>query len=328
MVIEVKNLVKEFKTFERKEGVKGALVNLFRRDYKIVKAVDDISFSVERGEILGYIGPNGAGKSTTIKMLTGVLMPTRGIVRVTGLIPHKQRRQHAKNIGVVFGQRTQLWWDIAVIEAFTLLRDIYEVNEQEFQQRLKKFDEILGIDPLLHTPVRKLSLGQRVRCDIVASLLHNPEIVFLDEPTIGLDIEVKAKIREFIKEINRKYETTVILTTHDLSEIENLCNRILIIDRGKILFDGSLQKAKDEFGRLRKVTFQFYNEVSSSSLKEKFEDSRLDWTQNSEYSVSVVFDRNDVSAIEIIGKMMNTFRIGDIFLKEPQIEEVVKRITE
>ncbi|RKU29830.1 sugar ABC transporter ATP-binding protein [Candidatus Poribacteria bacterium] len=328
MVIEVKNLVKEFKTFERKEGVKGALVNLFRRDYKIVKAVDDISFSVERGEILGYIGPNGAGKSTTIKMLTGVLMPTRGIVRVTGLIPHKQRRQHAKNIGVVFGQRTQLWWDIAVIEAFTLLRDIYQVNEQEFQQRLKKFDEILGIAPLLHTPVRKLSLGQRVRCDIVASLLHNPEIVFLDEPTIGLDIEVKAKIREFIKEINRKYETTVILTTHDLSEIENLCNRILIIDRGKILFDGSLQKAKDEFGRLRKVTFQFYNEVSSSSLKERFADSRLDWAQNSEYSVSVVFDRNDVSAIEIIGKMMNAFRIGDIFLKEPQIEEVVKRITE
>lgn len=328
MVIEVKNLVKEFKTFERKEGIKGALVNLFRRDYRVVKAVDDISFSVERGEILGYIGPNGAGKSTTIKMLTGVLIPTRGMVRVTGLIPHKQRRQHAKNIGVVFGQRTQLWWDIAVIEAFTLLRDIYEVNEQAFQQRLKKFNEILGIGPLLHTPVRKLSLGQRVRCDIVASLLHNPEIVFLDEPTIGLDLEVKTKIREFIKEINKKYETTVILTTHDLSEIENLCNRILIIDRGKILFDGSLQKAKDEFGRLRKITFQFYNEVSSSSFKEKFEDSRLEWAQDNEYSVSVVFDRNDVSAIEIIGKMMNTFRIGDIFLKEPQIEEVVKRITE
>lgn len=328
MIIEVKNLVKEFKTFDRKEGIKGALVNLFRRDYRIIKAVNDISFSVERGEILGYIGPNGAGKSTTIKMLTGVLMPTRGIVRVTGLIPHKQRRQHAKNIGVVFGQRTQLWWDIAVIEALTLLRDIYEVNEQEFQQRLKKFDEILGIAPLLHTPVRKLSLGQRVKCDIVASLLHNPEIVFLDEPTIGLDIEVKAKIREFIKEINRKYETTVILTTHDLSEIENLCSRILIIDQGKILFDGSLQRAKDEFGRLRKVTFQFYNEVSSSSFKEKFKDSRLEWVQNNEYSVSVVFDRNDVSAIEIIRKMMNTFRIGDIFLEEPQIEEVVKRITE
>lgn len=327
MVIEVKNLVKEFKTFDRREGIKGALANLFHRNYRIVKAVDNINFYINKGEILGYIGPNGAGKSTTIKMLTGVLTPTLGQVRVRDLIPHKQRRQHAKNIGVVFGQRTQLWWDIAVIEAFTLLRDIYEVDEHEFQQRLKKFEEVLEIGPLLHTPVRKLSLGQRVRCDIVAALLHNPEIVFFDEPTIGLDIEVKVKIREFIKEINNTYETTVILTTHDLNEIEHLCKRIIIIDQGKILFDGDLQKAKDEFGYLRKVTFQFHNRVSCSTFKEKFRDPSLQWTQNNAYYVSVEFDRNEISATEIIREMMNSFEIGDIFLEEPQIEEVIKRIT-
>lgn len=323
-LIEVENLTKVFKTFKRKEGLKGALTNLVKREYHFVKAVDEVSFHVEKGEILGYIGPNGAGKSTTIKILTGILTPTKGKVEVNGLVPYKQRRQYVKNIGVVFGQRTQLWWDIAVIEALTLLRDIYEVSKADFQERLKKFDKVLEIGPLLHIPVRKLSLGQRVRCDIAASLLHNPPVVFLDEPTIGLDVAVKSNIREFIKEINSTFRTTVILTTHDLSEIENLCQRIIIIDQGKILFDGALQKAKDELGRRRKIQIDFYERIDIDVIREKLKATRLEFTKLNDYSLTISFDKNEVSAIEVIQKILNHFHLRDMTLEEPTIETVVK----
>lgn len=237
-LIEARGLTKEFRTFRRREGVAGAFRDLFFRDYKTLKAVDGIDFTVEKGEMVGYIGANGAGKSTTIKMLTGILVPSSGSVVVNGYVPYKDREDYTLGIGVVFGQRSQLWWDIAVIESFKLLRRIYNVSKDDFDKRLKVFDDLLEINSFLHLPVRKLSLGQRMRCDLVAALLHNPAILFLDEPTIGLDVLAKAKIREFLKEINTVYKTTIILTTHDLGDIEALCSRVAIIDKGKMLFDG------------------------------------------------------------------------------------------
>lgn len=240
-LIEVRGLTKEFKIFRRREGIAGAFRDLFLRDYRILRAVDGIDFFVNTGEMVGYIGANGAGKSTTIKMLTGILVPTAGEVVVDGYIPYKEREIYTRRIGVVFGQRTQLWWDIAVIESFKLLRRIYGVTKQDFEKRLKMFDDLLELNNFLHLPVRKLSLGQRMRCDLTAALLHNPAILFLDEPTIGLDVLAKAKIREFLQEINKEYKTTIILTTHDMGDIEALCPRVAIIDNGKMLYDGSVE---------------------------------------------------------------------------------------
>lgn len=247
-LIEARGLTKVFKIFRRREGVSGAFRDLFIREYRNLRAVDGIDFVVEEGEMVGYIGANGAGKSTTIKMLTGILVPTSGTVVVKGYVPYKDREVYTRNIGVVFGQRSQLWWDIAVIESFKLLRRIYDIPQKEYDQRLKKFDEILELSPLLHLPVRKLSLGQRMRCDLAAALLHNPAILFLDEPTIGLDVLAKSKIRDFLKEINDEYKTTVILTTHDLGDIEALCPRVAIIDRGKMLYDGSIEDIYSQWG--------------------------------------------------------------------------------
>lgn len=247
-IIKTKGLTKEFKIFNRREGVSGAFKDLFHREYHTFRAVDHIDFTVSKGEMVGYIGANGAGKSTTIKMLTGILVPTSGEIEVNGFVPYKEREKYTRGIGVVFGQRVQLWWDIAVIESLNLLRRIYNVSSQEFQERLERFDEILDIKDLLHLPVRKLSLGQRMRCELAAALIHNPPILFLDEPTIGLDVLAKAKIRDFLKEINREYNTTVLLTTHDLGDIEALCPRVAIIDHGKMLFDGPLEKLEDQWG--------------------------------------------------------------------------------
>ena len=245
---------------------------------------------------------------------------------VNGLVPYKQRQQHVKNIGVVFGQRTQLWWDIAVIEAFTLLRDIYEVSKTDFQEQLKKFDEVLGIGPLLHIPVRKLSLGQRVRCDIAASLLHNPPVVFLDEPTIGLDVAVKSNIREFIKEMNASLGTTMILTTHDLSDIEYLCQRSLIIDQGKVIFDGDLQQAKEELARKRKIQVDLYARVDVDDIREQLKIAKLEFTKRNDYSLTISFDKDEISAVDIIQKILDHFHPRDIKIEEPTIETVVKEI--
>ncbi len=247
-LIEAKGLTKEFRLFRRREGVLGAFRDLFVRDYKTLKAVNGIDFTVEKGEMVGYIGANGAGKSTTIKMLTGILVPTSGTVFVNGFVPYKEREAYTMGIGVVFGQRSQLWWDIAVIESFKLLRRIYNVPKEDFELRLKKFNYLLDLDNFLHLPVRKLSLGQRMRCDLVAALLHNPQILFLDEPTIGLDVLAKARIRDFLKEINKENKTTIILTTHDLGDIEALCSRVAIIDKGIMLYDGQVEDLYRRWG--------------------------------------------------------------------------------
>lgn len=243
-MIKVCNLTKEFKTNKKYPGFGGAIKSFFSKEYTIKRAVDDMNFQINDGEVVGYIGSNGAGKSTTIKMMTGILTPTSGSVEVDGVIPYEERTRNAMNIGVVFGQRTQLWWDLPLSESFSLLRDIYGVAKEEYEERMKFFNEVLGIDDFMLSPVRTLSLGQRMRADLAASLIHNPKILYLDEPTIGLDVVVKEKVRNAIKEINNKFNTTVILTTHDLEDIEELCNRIIIIDKGVKIYDGKFKRNK------------------------------------------------------------------------------------
>ncbi|MCH7472521.1 ATP-binding cassette domain-containing protein [bacterium] len=253
----VERLTKVYRNFDRREGITGALVDLFARRYREIRAVDDANFTINSGEIVGYIGANGAGKSTTIKMLTGILMPTSGRISVRGLDPMKDHYAHARQIGVVFGQRTQLWWDLAVIEAFHLLQKIYRIPPADYRRRLDAFVAVLGIGGQLHQPVRKLSLGERMKCDLCASLLHNPPLLFLDEPTIGLDVAVKERVRGLIRQINREQGCTIILTTHDLTDIEELCPRIIIIDDGKIIYDGKLAQIKRRFGQTRRVVLEF-----------------------------------------------------------------------
>ena len=243
-MIRVENLTKEFKINKKYPGFKGAIKSFFSTEYITKRAVDDISFEINDGEIVGYIGANGAGKSTTIKMMTGILTPTNGIVTVNGIVPYENREKNAKNIGVVFGQKTQLWWDLPISETFSLLKDIYDISDNDFEERMNFLKKVLGLEEFFLNPVRTLSLGQRMRADLAAALIHNPKVIYLDEPTIGLDVVVKESVRKAIKEINKKYGTTIILTTHDLNDIEELCSRIIIIDKGKKIYDGEIEGVK------------------------------------------------------------------------------------
>ena len=324
-LIEVSELSKTFQTFSRREGVAGSFLDLFHREYRTLIAVDAISFNVEQGELLGYIGPNGAGKSTSIKMLTGILKPTSGRMKVIDFDPYLQRKTYTKHIGVVFGQRTQLWWDIAVIESLKLLAKIYDVTPVQFKDRLATLDEILGLKDLLHTPVRKLSLGQRIRCDMAASLLHNPPVLFLDEPTIGLDAVGKDAVRGFLRRINKEFKTTIILTTHDLNEIEELCKRIVVLDKGKILFDGSLASIKKLPGLKRRLQIDFPGTASVDSLKHKFGEE-ISAELQGERRVLVAFDPGKISTVELIKELVSTQEITDFTLTEPDIEEVIMKI--
>ncbi|HKW87202.1 MAG TPA: ATP-binding cassette domain-containing protein [Candidatus Acidoferrales bacterium] len=324
-LISVRELSKDFRTFKRREGVWGSIQNLFVRDHVTVKAVDRVSFAVERGEMIGYIGPNGAGKSTSIKMLTGILMPTSGEARVNGFVPYRQRRQYVKTIGVVFGQRTQLWWDIAVVESFKLLRRIYEVPERDFRERMEKFNQILGISDYLYTPVRKLSLGERMRCDLAAALLHNPPLLFLDEPTIGLDVVAKDQIRKFLRAINREFQTTVLLTTHDLDDIEELCRRIMIIDRGRLLYDGPLDSLKQKLLRTKQIKFVL-KDSSEMERVEAFSRDGLELERVDQLTYRIRFDRVKVSTSDLIRQILGAVEVRDLLIEDEPIEEVVKRI--
>jgi ABC-2 type transport system ATP-binding protein len=289
-VIEVKNLTKEFKINKKYPGFKGAIKSFFSSEYTIKKAVDDISFTINDGEIVGYIGANGAGKSTTIKMMTGILTPTSGEVLVNGIIPYKDRKKNAYNIGVVFGQRTQLWWDLPLSESFTLLKEIYEVDDQSYNERMEFLSSVLDLNDFMLSPVRTLSLGQRMRADIAAALINNPKIIYLDEPTIGLDVVVKEKVRQAIKEIKKQYGTTVILTTHDLSDIEELCDRIIIIDKGKKIYDGGIKDIKDKYGYMttaeisvkdnKKININDNFDLGEEDLSYKFEEGKIIITFN------------------------------------------------
>jgi ABC-2 type transport system ATP-binding protein len=324
-IIDVQNLTKEFRTFRRREGVWGALQNLFVREYVTIRAVDHVSFTIEPGEMVGYIGANGAGKSTTIKMLTGILVPTSGHLLAGGFVPHRDRRRYTRSLGAVFGQRTQLWWDIAVVESFRLLKEIYEISDEDYQRRLGVFSEILNVKEYLYTPVRKLSLGERMRCDLAASLLHNPPLLFLDEPTIGLDVVAKDRIREFLKEVNRTERTTVLLTTHDLADIEELCRRIIVIDKGRVLFDGPLAEMKDRLAEYNQVKF-FLKDRSQVARLAGVARNGIACEKLDELTYIMRFDRKKHSTAEVIRNLVNGLEVQDIFVEEEPIEDIVKRI--
>jgi ABC-2 type transport system ATP-binding protein len=324
-LIHVHDLSKHFRAFQRREGIWGSIQNLFVRDYRTLAAVDRVSFSIDRGEIVGYIGPNGAGKSTTIKMLTGILVPTSGEIRVNNFVPHRQRRQYVKTIGVVFGQRTQLWWDIAVIESFKLLRRIYDVSQRDFDERMERFNEILGIRDYLYTPVRKLSLGERMRCDLAAALLHNPPLLFLDEPTIGLDVVAKDHVRHFLRAINREFHTTILLTTHDLDDIEELCRRIMIIDHGRVLYDGPLDQLKERLLRTKQIKCVLKDRAQVAGIS-AFSRDGLELDQVDELTYRIRFDRARVATADLVRQILGAVEVRDLLIEDESIEEVVKRI--
>ncbi|WP_075980264.1 ABC transporter ATP-binding protein [Bacillus massilinigeriensis] len=327
--IEVNHLRKEFKAYSSRAGLMGAFRDLFTRNYKVVPAVNDISFHVKQGEMVGYIGENGAGKSTTIKMLTGILTPTSGSVTVNGMNPHLEREKFVSTIGVVFGQRSQLWWDIAVQESFRLLKKVYKVSDADYNSHMDHVIRTLDIEPLLDKPVRKLSLGQRMRCELAAALIHNPPLLFLDEPTIGLDVLVKLKIREFLKEINEKYQTTILLTTHDLSDIEALCERVIMLDEGKIVYDGALKKLKEQWAERKEIQFQFIEKVDISVLKLQTSGMNVQWEYDEgEQTYTAVMEDYDELVSMLISKVVSSFKIKDIKIKEISTEEIIRNIYE
>jgi ABC-2 type transport system ATP-binding protein len=328
--IVVKDLRKEFTVYSSRKGLKGAFRDLFTRNYKIVPAVNNINFTVKQGEMVGYIGENGAGKSTTIKMLTGILTPTAGQVIVNGMNPHKEREKFVQTIGVVFGQRSQLWWDIAVQESFRLLKKVYKVTDEQYDEHMGHVIRTLDIEPLLDKPVRKLSLGQRMRCELAAALIHNPPLLFLDEPTIGLDVLVKLKIREFLKEINQKYNTTILLTTHDLTDIEALCERVIMLDEGKIMYDGALKSLKETWGEGKDIQFQFLDAVSLASLSEATSQFHVKWEEDetNPQQFTVHTEDNDEQISQIIAKVVATFKVRDMKIIEASTEEIIRNIYE
>ena len=319
-MIHVDNLVKEYKRPVRKEGLFSGIRTLLSRDFAVKRAVDGISFHIAPGELVGYIGPNGAGKSTSIKMLTGILVPTSGRIEVNGLAPHKQRKEYTRQIGVVFGQKTQLWWDVPVIDSLRLLKDIYKVSNVEFSRNMELFSDLLDLHEFQHTPVRQLSLGQRMRADLAAALVHTPRILFLDEPTIGVDVVAKERLRNFIKEINRERKVTVLLTTHDMRDIEKLCTRMMIIDHGQMIYDGSVEQIREKYGRHRTLVVQFEREIPEFSAP------------NAECLKSVGgklwfrFDRLATTPSELIAYISARYPIVDLAVEEPEIEDMVRTI--
>jgi ABC-2 type transport system ATP-binding protein len=321
-IITVSNLQKHFKLPQHHRGFWGMWRNLVTREYHIVKAVDGITFAIQRGELVGYLGPNGAGKSTTIKMLTGLLVPSGGELYVNGRIPWRERTAHVARIGAVFGQRTTLWWDLPVIESLDLLQYIYKIPLARFRHNLKEFNTLLELEPFLNTPVRSLSLGQRMRADICAALLHDPELLFLDEPTIGLDVVAKERMRQFVRHINRERGTTILLTTHDLSDVEKLCDRVMIIDHGHLLYNGRLNALQDRFGGKRELVVD---------LAEHYPDVAVEGAQVAERDglrVTYHFERQAITASELIGRLSARYRILDLAVREPDIEVTIRRIYE
>lgn len=328
-MIELKNVEKYFKKPIRGKGVWGMFKTLFSRKATIVKAVDDVSFTVSDGESVGYIGANGAGKSTTIKMMSGILTPTAGEILIDGKHPYKSKERNAvlKNIGVVFGQKTQLWYDLPLTETYELLRYIYDVSEPDYKRRLGELTELLDMKPFMDAPVRTLSLGQRMRADLAAAMLHNPKTLFLDEPTIGLDVLVKRNLIEAINTLKTEYKTTLILTTHAMSDIELLCDRVIILDAGKILYDGTLDSVKHMFGDKRNVTIQTAAPVDASAVTAKYPIDAVS-TEGDGLLTTFTVDAQKLKIDTLLGFLLNTYKVDDIKLAETGIEQVVEKIYE
>jgi ABC-2 type transport system ATP-binding protein len=319
-IIEVRDLRKVFRSVKRHPGLAGTLRTLVSREYVENVAVTGISMSLDAGELVGYIGPNGAGKSTTIKMLTGILVPTSGEVRVAGVVPYDHRTANARNIGVVFGQRSQLYWDLPLVESFELLRAIYGIPRERYRSTLAHFVDILEMGDFLATPVRQLSLGQRMRGDFAAAMLHDPKVVFLDEPTIGLDVVAKESIRTFIAEVNRERGTTFILTTHDLADIERLCRRVVLIDGGTLIFDGEIETLRDRYGTHRTLVVQL------AEPRERVDMPGTEASLSDPTTARFRFDRRSISAESLIRRVTDTYDVTDITIEEPDLESMITRI--
>jgi ABC-2 type transport system ATP-binding protein len=335
-LIQASELSKHFKVSEHQEGRFAAVRNLFslRRTERV--AVDKVTFAIERGEMVGYVGPNGAGKSTTIKMLTGILTPTSGRAEVAGLVPHRDRKQLARHIGVVFGQKTQLWWDVPVSESLRLLKEIYRIPARTYAANLELFDDLLDLYDFQHVPVRQLSLGQRMRADLAAALLHNPDILFLDEPTIGVDVVAKDRFRSFIRQLNAERQVTVMLTTHDMSDIEKICERMVIIDKGRVIYDGAIEDLRRRFAPYRVLVVDFADDAdldrASADLDCGFvanvEIAQADLLEREGRRCRFRFDRRRVSASELIAQLVSEYPVKDVSVEEPEIEAVVREIYE
>lgn len=318
--IEVNKVSKSFKINKRQAGVTGMIANLFVPKYERKQAVKDISFSIGQGEMVGFIGPNGAGKSTTIKMLSGILYPDSGEIRVDGYIPYKQRKDYVGRIGVVFGQKSQLQWDLPVIDSFELLKAIYRVPDELYRKNIDRFTEMLDMSGFLNQPVRQLSLGQRMRADIVAALLHSPEIVFFDEPTIGVDVTGKESIRNFIRELNRQDNVTMLFTTHDMQDIEKTCDRLVIIDEGAKVYDGTLQGIRERYNTTRQLDVEFALEEEIAPIDNV---EIIDLENNKK---RFVFENRDVQINELMNNLLNSYSVRDINISEPEIESIIRKI--
>ena len=327
-MIEVKHVSKEFVSPKKYPGLKGAIKGLFRHEKVRKVAVDDISFTIGDGEIVGYIGSNGAGKSTTIKMMTGIMHPTAGEIRVNGIDPSKSRKDNASNIGVVFGQRTQLWWDLPLSESFTILKEIYDVSDEDYKNRMEFINQVLELTEFFDRPVRTLSLGQRMRADLGAALLHNPKVLYLDEPTIGLDIVVKDNIRKAIRQINQEHHTTVILTTHDIGDIEELCSRIIIIDEGRKIYDGSLEHLRNTWGSHRIIRMEVRG-LPEEPLWKKLGVSPEDCVSTYDEphkTLEVRFDKNKLKTPQVLHAVMEDSEVTDVQIIETDLAQIVKQI--
>lgn len=319
-IISVDGLWKEFYIPQSKRGFLGGLSSLISRQYLTKTALDHISFDVNEGELVGYIGPNGAGKSTTIKLLSGILIPSGGDITILGKKPWKQRIDIVKELGVVFGQRTQLWWDLPVIESFALLKDIYRISTSSYKQILESLTSTLELSKLYHIPVRQLSLGQRMRCELAASLLHSPKILFLDEPTIGLDAVSKLAVRDFIRHLNKEYKVTVILTTHDMDDIESLCQRILILNEGKIFLDGTIEDLRQQIKPERRLVIDLANE------KESIDESEALFLKQEGHRIWLSFNPTAISTPELIRRITSKHAIRDLYIENPPIEEIIAEL--
>lgn len=324
-IIEARDLYKEFKVYKRNAGFKDTVKSLFHREFEIKKAVENVSFSVKKGELVGYIGPNGAGKSTTIKMLSGILYPTSGEVLVRGIVPQKNRRENAMHIGVVFGQRSQLYWDLPMIDAFDLYRKMYKIDSNTFKKNVDYYTELLDMGEFINRPVRQLSLGQKMRAEFSVALLHNPDIVYLDEPTIGLDVLAKRRIREFIRQVNKERQITVILTTHDMDDIEQICDRLILIDKGRILYDGNLEKFKSSYSEESVIEFicEKKDEPGEDSILKEENIKLFDGGNGKKYAS---FSRKQYTTAQVTRMLMDTYNIVDFSIKDSNIEDILSNL--
>lgn len=321
--IEVKDVSKSFRINKRSAGVMGMLSNLVAPKYEKKQAVDHISFYIEEGEMVGFIGPNGAGKSTTIKMLSGILFPDEGDIRVNGYIPYKQRKDYVGSIGVVFGQKSQLQWDLPVMDSFELLKAIYRIPDEVYKKNLGRFTDMLDMGGFINQPVRQLSLGQRMRADIVAALLHSPKIVFFDEPTIGVDVVGKETIRTFIRELNREDGVTMLFTTHDMQDIEKTCNRLIIIDKGAKVYYGSLQGIRNTYGTTRQLDVEF---GSSQDIQPILGVEIKDLEQEDSRKKRFIFDNKEIQINQLMNHLLTKYDVRDINVSEPEIERIIRKI--